>query len=159
MWIKMDQVQIDEMLDGLISKYKSTQKGRFIGGSIVMLGLAVIINFVVFPAATPFLSGQFPTEIEVLIRIVVVFFVLEIFISVIMAIDNHRFYKMNVYEKREYLFQNISKGNTKICPRCGLLYQNDEVRCSKCNDILDIASNYNWVDDIQSEDSKSSTRQ
>jgi len=147
MWVKMNQAQINEMLDGLISKRTKSRRDAVIGGSIIMLGVAVVLNMTLFVPLTPFLSNSVPPEIEVLARIIAVFFILEFVVFIVWVVDSCQFKKMDLRKKREYYYENIKNKNTKICPKCGLVFNNGEVRCTSCAGPLEMAYDYMWVED------------
>ena len=147
MWVKMNQAQINKMLDGLISRRTKTRRGYVIGGSIIMLGVALVLNMILFVPLTPFLSNSVPPEIAVLIRILVVFLILEFVVLIVMVVDSWQFKKMDLRRKREYYYENIKKKNIRICPKCGLVFSSDEVRCASCAGPLEMAYDYMWVED------------
>ena len=147
MWVKMTQLQLNEMLDTRIGKYKKRQCILFGGESVLMLFFSIFINYFFFPLGIPFLNPLTPVINEVLIRIALLFVLFEIILLVLGGIDDFKFFRMDIKAKREYIFKGIKKNDTKICPRCGIFYTNGEVRCSKCAEPLDMAYEYMWIED------------
>jgi hypothetical protein len=147
MWMKMNQQQINEMLDERIRNYKKNQKIYFAGGSAVMLALSFCINYFLFPLGIPFLHSQYSTGDEVVIRIFIIFLVFELIIAVLMIFDNIKYFKMDIREKREYFFKGIKRNNSKICIKCGVFFINDEIRCDKCGEPLEMAYECIWIED------------
>ena len=151
MWVKMNQEQLNDMFDGLIAKRAKSQKIYFLGASAIMLGLAAISNMFFFIPLTPFLSGRLPTEVEVSIRILLVFVILELVVIVATLIDSLQFNKKDLRAKREYYYNNIKAKNTKICPKCGLIFDSKDISCTACGEALEMAADYMWLDDVKTE--------
>ena len=74
----MNESDIEKMLDELVMRYGKTQKLYFGGGSIVMLGLSVVLNIYAFAPSTVFLNANLPIVLEEFVRIVIVFSVARV---------------------------------------------------------------------------------
>jgi len=146
MWIKMSQIQKEQMLDELITRYGKTQRSYFWGGSIIMFGLSVVLTMVFFFPTKISLNVQIPSIIEAIIEVLGIFSIFELIILVLILIDNYKFYKMSREGKRSYFYDDIKKKANKICPHCGLIFDSSVMSCSNCGNDLEMSYDYMWVD-------------
>jgi len=147
MWQRLSQAEIEEMLTNLISRHRKNQFLGFCGGSVVMLGLAIVLNMYFFVPLSPYLSPNIPVENEMGLRILLLFAALEILMLALFLFDARRFHKMNNDDRKEYLLDNLRKKSTKICPSCWLFHNHDEVYCKECGHWLVLSYEYRWVED------------
>ena len=101
MWIKMDQEQLDEMLDNLIARYKRDQLKYYAGISIIFALVSILLSFIFFYPSKFQLGAHIPGLLRAIYGFGIIFVSLELFFLVIMAFDNFRFYKKDLLPSQQ----------------------------------------------------------
>jgi hypothetical protein len=144
-WIKMDQTNIDRMLDKHIVQYKKDQRFLFFWLSILIFVFDFAVTFTIFPATATLININ--SMILSILELIVIFLILETIAVVSLIIENHKFDLMNQSEKRSYLFKDIVRKANKLCPKCGHIYNINRTMCSECGGDLYMSSEYMWIED------------